>query len=81
MLKWLNNLDRRWIFLLMFLAVALPILLQLHVPETTTELSQAVFNEIEKLKPGDKNPSLVRLRPRQRGRTRSDGDVVRPSVL
>ncbi len=54
MLKWLNHLDRRWIFLLMFLAVALPILLQLHVPETTTELSQAVFNEIEKLKPGDK---------------------------
>jgi hypothetical protein len=54
MLAWLNNLDRRWIFLLMFLAVALPILLQLHVPETTTELSQAVFDEIEKLKPGDK---------------------------
>ena len=38
----------------MFLAVAVPILLQLHVPETTTELSQAVFDEIEKLKPGDK---------------------------
>jgi len=54
MLNWLNNLDRRWIFLMMFLAVALPILLQLRVPQTTTELSQAVFNEIENLKPGDK---------------------------
>ena len=54
MYAWLQNLDRRWIFLLMFLAVALPILFQLHVPETTTDLSQAVFDQIEKLKPGDK---------------------------
>src|SRR6202451_1175110 len=50
----LQNLDRRWVFLMMFLAVALPILLQLHVPQTTTELSQAVFDQIDALKPGDK---------------------------
>lgn len=54
MYTWLKNLDRRWTFLLMFLAVALPILFQLHFPETTTPLSRAVFDEIEKLKPGDK---------------------------
>jgi hypothetical protein len=54
MYAWLQHLDRRWIFLLMFLAVALPILFQLHVPVTTTDLSQAVFDQIENLKPGDK---------------------------
>jgi hypothetical protein len=54
MLNWLDKLDRRWIFLMMFLAVALPILLQLRVPQTTTELSRAVFEEIDKLSPGDK---------------------------
>jgi hypothetical protein len=54
MYAWLQHLDRRWIFLSMFLAVALPILFQLHVPVTTTDLSQAVFDQIENLKPGDK---------------------------
>lgn len=54
MLDWLRNIDRRWIFLMMLLAVALPVLIQLHFPETTTELSQAVFDQIEKLRPGDK---------------------------
>jgi len=54
MYAWLQHLDRRWIFLLMFLAVALPILFQLHVPVTTTDLSQAVFDQIANLKPGDK---------------------------
>jgi hypothetical protein len=54
MYAWLQHLDRRWIFLSMFLAVALPILSQLHVPVTTTDLSQAVFDQIENLKPGDK---------------------------
>jgi hypothetical protein len=49
-----RNLDRRWIFLLMFLAVAIPILVNLQFPETTTELSKAVFDEIEKLKPGER---------------------------
>ena len=52
MLNWLDKLDRRWIFLMMFLAVALPILLQVRVPQTTTELSRAVFDEIDKLKAG-----------------------------
>jgi hypothetical protein len=54
MYAWLSNIDRRWIFLLMFLAVAVPILLQLSFPETATPSSQAVFDEIEKLKAGDR---------------------------
>ncbi|MHC4414172.1 MAG: hypothetical protein ACYS0G_02690 [Planctomycetota bacterium] len=50
----LVQLDRRWIFLLMFLAVAIPILFQLTFPEKPTGLARAVFDEIEKLEPGDK---------------------------
>jgi hypothetical protein len=48
------NLDRRWIFLLMGLAVGIPVLLQVKFPEKPTQLATNVFNEIEKLKPGDK---------------------------
>ncbi len=49
-----KDLDRRWIFLLMFLAVAFPILYQLTFPEQPKSLAIAVFDEIEKLEPGDK---------------------------
>jgi len=48
----LKNLHRRWIFLLMFLAVAIPILLQAQFPEKATGLAVAVFDEIEKLEEG-----------------------------
>ena len=54
MLDTLQNLDRRWVFLMMGLAVALPILLQLEFPETPSVLAQAVFDEIETLQPGDR---------------------------
>ena len=47
-----RDIDRRWIFLLMFLAVAIPILLQAQFPETATVLSRAVFAEIDKLDEG-----------------------------
>jgi hypothetical protein len=47
-------LDRRWIFLLMFLAVAVPILLQAQFPEKPTGLARAVFDEIEKLEEGSR---------------------------
>jgi hypothetical protein len=50
----LKNLDRRWIFLLMFLAVAFPTLFRIKFPEQTTVLSQAVFDEIENLNEGDR---------------------------
>jgi hypothetical protein len=48
-----RDIDRRWIFLLMLLAVAIPILKQWQFPETPSALSQAVFDEIDRLKPGD----------------------------
>jgi len=48
----LSRLDRRWIFLLMFLAVAIPILLQAQFPEKPSGLAEAVFDEIDKLPEG-----------------------------
>ncbi|MCP3905704.1 MAG: hypothetical protein GY715_18920 [Planctomycetes bacterium] len=53
MYEFFKNLDRRWIFLMMFLSVALPILLQLRFPEKPTGLAEAVFDEIEELNEGD----------------------------
>ena len=54
MYAFLRDLDRRWVFLLMLLAVAIPILLQSQFPEKPTGLSRAVFDEIEKLNEGDR---------------------------
>jgi len=54
MYAFLKNLDRRWIFLLMLLAVAIPILLQSQFPEKPTGLARAVFDEIEKLEEEDR---------------------------
>ena len=53
-LTFMTSLDRRWIFLLMLLAVLIPILFQLTFPEKPTGMAKAVFDEIEKLQPGDK---------------------------
>ena len=53
MYEFLKNLDRRWVFLLMLLSVAVPILLNARFPEKPTGLARAVFNEIEKLNEGD----------------------------
>ena len=52
MYEFLKNLHRRWIFLLMFLCVAIPILLQAEFPEKATGLAETVFDEIEKLEEG-----------------------------
>ncbi len=54
MFHFLENLDRRWIFLLMAIAVAVPILFEMQFPETPSELAENVFKEIENLEPGDK---------------------------
>ena len=54
MYDFLNNLDRRWVFLLMALAVGVPILFELQFPETPTKLADAVFQEVESLDEGDK---------------------------
>ena len=52
MYEFFRDLDRRWIFLLMLLAVAIPILLELSFPEKPTGLAEAVFTEIEALEEG-----------------------------
>ncbi|MBC23528.1 MAG: hypothetical protein CMJ32_06380 [Phycisphaerae bacterium] len=58
MWNWLNNLDRRWIFLMMFLAVSIPILIigvtGLTFPETPTPLAQATFDALDELPSGSK---------------------------
>jgi hypothetical protein len=49
-----DNIDRRWIFLMMLITVAGPIIWQLAFPEIPTPYARAVFDAIEDLKPGDK---------------------------
>jgi hypothetical protein len=53
MLSFFEKLDRRYIFLCMLLAVAIPILFELSFPEFESGLAQAVFDEIDKLQEGD----------------------------
>jgi hypothetical protein len=54
----LAHLDRRWIFLAMGLAVAIPVLFQRELqnllPEFPGSQARAVFEEIEQLHPGDR---------------------------
>lgn len=52
MLEILNELDRRWIFLAMFLAVLLPIVSQKIFPEQPTPFVRSVFDKIENLPEG-----------------------------
>jgi hypothetical protein len=54
MFEFFKNLDRRWVFLLMGIAVAIPILLQITFPEKVSPLTVDAFAELEKLQPGDK---------------------------
>ena len=53
----LRVLDRRWIFLLMFWAVLMPIyyvgVTGQTLPEVPSALAQATFDEIDRLQPGD----------------------------
>jgi hypothetical protein len=51
MIDFLTNLDRRWVFLAMFLAVAIPVLAQWELPEAPTPIVQSVFDAIENLPP------------------------------
>ncbi|MCA9291212.1 MAG: hypothetical protein KDA25_08785 [Phycisphaerales bacterium] len=53
MLNLLRTIDRRWIFLAMFLAVAIPILLEARFPEIPTGLAQSTFDEVDTLNEGD----------------------------
>ena len=49
----LLRIDRRWIFLLVGVAVTLPILVPLGLPITTTPPTQSAFDFVEALEPGD----------------------------
>ena len=57
MLNVLRHLDRRWIFLVMAVAVALPFLFQVSFPEQPTQMVQDAFDAIEKLPEG--SPALA----------------------
>jgi hypothetical protein len=54
----MKNLDKRWIFLLMFLSVSIPIYIigktGKTFPEVPTILAENVFNEVDKLQEGDR---------------------------
>jgi hypothetical protein len=54
MIELLKTLDRRWIFLLVFLSVSLPILFEAQFPETPTALARTTFDAIESLPSGSK---------------------------
>ncbi len=49
----LLRIDRRWIFLFVGLSVAIPILVPLGLPISTTSATRMAFDYIESLKPGD----------------------------
>lgn len=48
------NLDRRWIFLAMALAVGVPILIDLRVKESPTEMSHITFDVVDNLPAGSR---------------------------
>jgi len=54
----LKNIDRRWIFLMMFLAVAVPIIVigitKRTIPEIPSPMAKAVFAEVDELQEGDR---------------------------
>lgn len=52
--KFFSTLDRRWIFLMMGLAVMTPIVFRMQFPEEPRPLSQAVFDKIDSLPRGSK---------------------------
>jgi len=49
----LLNIDRRWLFLLVFAGVAVPIIMPMGLPVTTTGSTRSAFEFIDGLKPGD----------------------------
>ncbi len=54
MLERLLNLDRRWVFAAMALAVGIPILVGLRFPEKPSTRTREVFDAVESLKPGSR---------------------------
>jgi hypothetical protein len=54
MQRFLEQLDRRWIFLMMFLAIAVPVLMQLEFRNQPGQLAKSFFDAIERLPDGSK---------------------------
>tara|TARA_R110002095_G_scaffold67111_2_gene57032 strand:- start:2316 stop:3179 length:864 start_codon:yes stop_codon:yes gene_type:complete len=52
MLKFLQTLDRRWIFLLMFFAVAVPLIMGTTFPEKPSDQVLSVFDAVDNLPDG-----------------------------
>lgn len=52
MLDYLSNLDRRWIFLMMLLAVAVPLLAGIRFPEKPSPMAHDVFAAVDNLPEG-----------------------------
>ncbi|QOR33763.1 hypothetical protein IMX26_09635 [Clostridium sp. 'deep sea'] len=52
-MKILQNVDRRIIYLLIFLALAIPLLNPIGLPFSINEASQRFYDEVEALQPGD----------------------------
>jgi len=62
-LDYFVNLDRRWVFLAIGLAVAVPILTKSVFPERATPQSQVIFDELENLPAGSKVMVVVDYDP------------------
>lgn len=54
MLDRLLNVDRRWVFAAMAVAVAVPVLVGLKFPEKPTAMTRRVFDAVEDLPPGSR---------------------------
>src|SRR5256885_794573 len=67
MLPSLHTLDRRWIFLVMGVAVALPVLLQVTFPERPTQMVQDGFDALDKLPEGSRVLISLDYDPASRG--------------
>lgn len=66
-LEFLKNLDRRWIFLLMGVAVSLPILFQVSFPEQPTQIVQDAFDAVERLPAGSRILMVLDYDPGSQG--------------
>jgi hypothetical protein len=78
MYRFLSHLDRRWIFLLMLLCVAIPILTGVYFPVKASPMARSVFATIDNLPEGSKvlmafdydPPSMGELAPMAHAFTR-----------
>ncbi len=52
-MRWLDKLDRRWIFLIMAAAIVVPLYVPIGLPIAASPMTKAAFNAVEALQPGD----------------------------